>query len=440
MAGGSTSIASMGMFLAHWRWLSWLMACAGAPVLCGASAAQAACDLPVHGSSLADSCPDYGPHLRQWDGVPVDVLPLCTETRQAWRRCRLRQDGLLSPEQLSAAESVPSAVLGSRVYAALRAGGALEAAARDIGLKLAGVSPSPRLVLTAVPPLPDPARLPAWSGRPACLPPVVVDASGAISLQGTPIAAQRELRGRLWTILPALEARLPAADASCSVADIWASSAAPLDTLRPVLETLHRSGYRPRLLAQEAGREDMYARLVPLSLRVAPGGQAHHEALSVSVGDAIDVDAPGWSGVLSFSQEGGTVASLVSTAQKTDGAPIIWLSTLLPSLVPVAPEQLRGTLLLPGTPASHVVRASLDAGMPAYAACLEEALVRQPGLAGRVEAEVALGATGVTAVRFAHSEISDAGLLSCLWEHLSSANVTAAEPAVVSYSLDLRVR
>ena len=421
-------------------WLVRIAACLIVQAVLLQPPARAACELPAPGASLGDSCPDFAQHLRQWEGHPVAAPPLCTETRQPWRRCRLKQDGLLSPAQLASAESVPSAVLGSRVYAALLLGGAPASAAREVGLHLAGVSPSPRLVRAAVPVLPDPVRLPAWTGLPACLSPVVVSAAGTISFQGRAVSGQQAVRGRLWTVLPGLEAHLPAADATCDVADVWASSSASLGMLQPVLETLHRAGYRPRLLGQEDGREDPYARLVPLSLRLAPGGQPHHEALPVSGGEAVDVDAPSWAGVLYFAPEDGTVADLAAAALETDGAPIIWLPTLRADLVRVAPDQLVGTLLMPGTLAAQQARAALDEGMGGYAACLEDALVRQPGLAGRVEAEVALDAAGVTAVRFAHSDISDVGLLSCLWERLSAAEVVTAEPSVVAYPLDLQAR
>lgn len=400
-------------------------------ILTAASLGHGACRLPDAGAPLEESCPQLAPHLREWRGGPAQP-PLCDAVASTWRRCRLKRDGLLSEVDVLRAEHPHSAVLASRLYAALVADGVAPPAARAAALPFANLGSTVRPVRAGLPTLDAPPVLAATQSRPACQPPVHMTAGGGLSYRGQALDEATDLVDQLWTTIPALSAALEG-EPGCTQLDVWAAASVPLEDLVPVLETLHVAGHRTRLLGISGGHAGVYAPISALPLRLAPGGQAHVEALPLSAGEDVGA-VSGWTGAVHFSAPGGTVSDLATLSRDTAGDAVVWLSTTRSSLAETPESALVGTLLLPGTPAARDMRQRLDQGMSAVTACYEAALARRPSLSGTLEATVALDAAGIQAVRLSGA-LDDVGMRACVWGALSALPLTAKAPVVVTYPL-----
>lgn len=393
------------------------------------------CRLPAAGTALADACPPLSEHLRAWtDGGAPE--PLCPHTDAIWRRCKLHRLGLLSAEHLSAVESPASAVLASHYYGALLGSGTPEIDARAAALVIAGIPPQPRMVRLSVPPLPFPPSLPTGDRRAPCRPVITRSAEG-LFFEGAALSTETAVEARLWTTLPALAAALPPPD-GCSSVDIWADSTVPLGDLLPIVETLHRTGYRARLLAAQDGVDSPYAPLVGVRLRLAPGGAAHPDAIPITGAEDVEPAGGDWTGRVHLQHSAeAPVSALAAVARAANGDAVVWLSTTRDTLTPTDEAALVGELLLPGTPAARALRRQLDVQMPQFVACMDTALRRRPALTGSISAELAVSGGAVQAARLTSAEIEDVGLLSCLSEALEGLPLEADGPVVVGYTLTL---
>ena len=427
-------------------------------LLSGASAQPCATSLDTSRpllTALPAACPHLAPALERWAGkpgaAPDSLAGLCSEqtTSGAWRACHLRRDGLFtSPADLERSESLPTAILASRLYAALLEGGQTpEPAARAAARQVAGLDPAPpRPVRGDLPG--DLPYLPARSTDTACVMPVLLSASGAARLGAAPIAADSlTVEAGLWSVYPTLRTR--AAPDGCAHAEVAASAGAPAAALVPLAESLWRAGFAEvRLLGMV--EEPAPDRLTPLSyvrLRLAPGGDAPDRALRVTLDPAdptaaqatVQEAAPHELHLRWAADAPATVGQIAAVAAAAGpGLQVVWLDTRREAVAPIrTPAVLEGALLLSSDPDRRKLDTAVDERLESLYGCYREALTRRPTLSGRVEFDLAVASDGaVSSAQIRGGSLVDDGMHSCMLERLTHDPLPAVgRPAVLTYRL-----